>query len=311
VNFTSVLLASIVAIYMPFCAAAVRPTLAPSLADQHMAELWRNPLNLESVDTFDGPWGIESAPDPEAVFSFVKTKTHGNSPGLTVRDPEGTEWSVKQGPEGPIEVTVSRVLSAVGYHQPPVYYMRSMALDRGSGVEHVAGGRFRPHLKGFKDADQWSWQQNPFVGSRPYQGLLVILLVFNSTDLKNSNNSLYELKRGREGAERWFVVRDLGSALGNTGRLAPRRADPDAFERDPFILGTANGFVRFNYHGFHQELLRDRIAVEDVHWACNLLARLTDEQWLGAFRAGGFRPDVAQRFIERIKERVHEGQQLS
>jgi hypothetical protein len=45
---------------------------------------------------------------------------------LTVRDPQGREWHVKQPPhteqsaEGPVEIVLSRVLSAVGCHQPPV-----------------------------------------------------------------------------------------------------------------------------------------------------------------------------------------------
>src|SRR5262245_11562850 len=99
---------------MPFCAAAVRPSVAPNLADERMAELWQATNKPEAADTFNGPWGAELAPDPKAVFTFVRPKTHGNSPGLTVRDPEGTEWSVKQGAEGPVEVTLSRVLSAVG-----------------------------------------------------------------------------------------------------------------------------------------------------------------------------------------------------
>jgi hypothetical protein len=275
-----------------------------------MAELWHAPTNLEAADTLSGPWGAELAPDAKAVFTFVKSKTHGNSPGLTVRDPEGGEWSVKQGPEGPIEVTLSRVLSAVGYHQPPVYYLTSMAVDRGSWVERAPGGRFRPHLKSFKEVGEWSWQRNPFVGTRPYQGMLVMLMLFNGSDLKNSNNSLYELKQAREGAQRWFVVRDLGAALGETGRLDPRRGDPDIFEHHPFVLAVTNGFVRFDYHGFHQELFRDRIAIEDVRWACNLLGRLNDRQWDAAFRAGGFPPDVAQRFIRRIKEKIREGQQF-
>src|SRR5262249_20515609 len=165
-------------------------------------------------------------------------------------------------------------------------------------------------VKWLKEVGQWSWQQNPFVGTRPYQGMLVILMVFNASDLKNSNNSLYELKQAREGGSQWYVVRDLGSALGETGRLDPKRGDPDVFERLSFINGVSHGFVRFNYHGFHQELLRDRLTIEDVRWACDLLARLNDEQWESAFRAGGFQADAAERFIRRIKEKIHEGQQL-
>ena len=42
------------------------------------------------------------------------------------------EWD-----EGPVEVALSRVLSAVGYHQPPVYYLSSFMMSdpAGSRVE--------------------------------------------------------------------------------------------------------------------------------------------------------------------------------
>ena len=44
---------------------------------------------------------------------------------------DGVEWSVKLGPEAHTEVVLSRVLSAVGYHQPPVYYLPAWQLGGG------------------------------------------------------------------------------------------------------------------------------------------------------------------------------------
>jgi hypothetical protein len=156
----------------------------------------------------------------------------------------------------------------------------------------------------------WSWQQNPFVGTRPYQGLLVILLMFDSSDLKNVNNTLYEMRMSDDERRTWFVVRDLGTALGETGRLKPKRGDPELFERTPFITGVENGFVQFNYHGWHQELLRNRITPQEVHWASDLLASLSSQQWSDAFRAGGYEPAVADRFIRRILAKVAEGERV-
>jgi hypothetical protein len=100
----------------------------------------------------------------------------------------------------------------------------------------VPGGRFRLSLPELKNLGEWKWMDNPFVDTIPYYGLLVILLMFNSSDLKDSNNSLYEY-RPAEGnpPQRWFVVRDIGTALGSTARLAPVRGDPDVFERLGFI----------------------------------------------------------------------------
>src|SRR5262249_27077577 len=241
----------------------------------------------------------------------VERKAHGTNPGITVRDPNGREWHVKQPPhtaqgaEGPIEVVLSRVLSAVGYHQPPVYFLPSLTVKDGAGTHVEPGGRFRLTDKSIKSVDTWSWQQNPFVGMRPYQGLLVILAVFNSSDIKNENNSLYEVANPGNGPKRWYVVRDLGTALGETGRLAPLRGNVDIFEREPFILNVSDGFVRFNYHGWHQELFR-RIDPLDVAFAADLLGQLTDQQWRDAFRAGGYPAPLARRFITRLQQKLDE-----
>jgi hypothetical protein len=93
--------------------------------------------------------------------------------------------------------------------------------------------------------------------------------------------------------------------------LKPKRSDPDLFERQVFISRVADGFVEFSYHGWHQELFKHRIAPRDVRWTADLLSRLTDAQWSDAFRAGGYDPAVASRFIRRLHEKITDGQKLS
>jgi hypothetical protein len=306
------LAAPLLAMYVPTCAPQLQQTAMPDAPV--VSSLWEEPADIEQRDLYFGSWGPERAPDPRGRYRLQAIKRSGVNPGMTVRDARGRKWSVKQPPpegpaEGPTEVTLSRVLSAVGYHQPPVYFLPSFTLvdDWGEHVER--GGRFRLSDPSLKELDDWSWQQNPFLGTPPHEGLLVILLLFNSSDLKNSNNSLYEYRRAGT-VERWFMVRDLGSALGETGRFAPRRANPTLFERQQFITGVRDGFVQFDYHGFHQELVRERIRPEHVRWACRLLARLSDAQWDDAFRAGGFAPPDAARFIRKIQAHIALGQQL-
>jgi len=302
----------LLALYYPFCTAKVQPTMPPW--DAPLAQLWQLPGDLATRDLFAGPWGGERAPNPDEVYTFVQRKQQGTNPGVTVLDSLGREWHVKQPPhndqgaEGPIEVTLSRVLSAVGYHQPPVYYLPSFSIKDAKGVHIEPGGRFRLTEKSIEHVGAWSWQQNPFVGMRPYQGLLVILMMFNSSDIKNENNALYDVKH-QGGVEQWYVVRDLGTALGETGRLAPLRGDPDIFAREAFITAVQDGFVRFNYRGWHQELLKS-ITPADVAWASDLLGRLNDRQWSDAFRAGGYPPELADRFIGRLHQKIAEGCQL-
>lgn len=303
----------VMALYHPFCTTKVARTAPPVPAP--VSELWQAPIDLESRDLYVGPWGAGRAPDPTATYTLVSRKQHGTNPGMTVTDPSGREWSVKQPPhtdqgaEGPIEVALSRVLSAVGYHQPPVYFARSITIKDGNRTHVEPGGRFRLSEPSLKNNGTWSWQQNPFVGMRPYQGLLVILLMFNSSDLKNENNALYEVSTDGN-LRNWYVVRDLGTALGETGRFAPQRGDPDIFERTPFITSIENGLVTFEYHGWHRELFQG-ITPADVQWACALLSQLNDHQWADAFRAGGYSEAVAGRFIARLRQKISEGQRLT
>jgi hypothetical protein len=295
------------AAYMPFCGKVIDPAAPPSEAE--LRSLWQPPDNLQERDLFFGPWGPERAPDPAATYTYQERKHSGVNPGMTVVDASGREWSVKQAlpggqpAEGPIEVVVSRVLSAIGFHQPPVYFLPSFTLVDDWGTRVEGGGRFRLKDKSLKDRGTWSWQRSRLVGTPPYQGLLAVLMLFNSSDLKNDNNTLYE-HRTADGVERWLVVRDLGTALGTTGRFAPRRGDAAAFARDPFITGIAGGFVEFGYRGWHQELIRGRIRAADLRWAGRLLGGLSHQQWEEAFRAGGFTPKEAEPFIAAIKARI-------
>jgi hypothetical protein len=287
--------------------ASVRATVEENWSP-YIAQLWQEPKNVARSDLFYGPFGPGNAPDPSAMYTFVKKKTKGTSSGMVVTDPKGRKWHVKQGREAGPEVVVSRVLSAVGYHQPPVYFLPSFWVAKGSDLEVVRGGRFRLSSSLMKVEGEWSWYDNPFVGTQPYRGLLIILAMLNSSDLKNSNNVVYTLKTPIEGAARWFVVRDLGTSLGAVGRLDPKPNDISKFEHHAFIEGVnRQGFVKFDYGGVHGDLFRETMTIDDVQWASHLLARLTDAQWRDAFRAGGYSPETSARYIQRIREKIAEG----
>jgi hypothetical protein len=289
-----------------------------------LTALWEEPRDLPHRNLFDGPWGAQRAPDPHATYLFVRAKARGVNPGVVLEDPAGRVWHVKQhahndaGAEGPVEVVISRVLSAVGYHQPPVYYVPSFKMTDGIDTRIEPGGRFRLEEPGLQDLGSWSWQ-GPFAGTRPSQGLLAMLLLFNSTDLKDSNNTIYAVQRTGRVASRerrgssqshWYVVRDLGAALGETARFAPRGDDPAMFERSRFIVGFHDGLVLFDNRSSYQSLFQKRLSPTDVAWAARLLARLGDRQWRDAFRAGGYAPDVAARFIRKIRANIDEARRL-
>ncbi len=107
----------VLAVGLPACAPVIRPTMTPSAAASHLAEFWEEPTDLETRDLLHGLWGVARAPDPNATYTFLRKKRQGNNPGVTVTDPHGREWHVKQGTEAQPEVVLSHVLWALGYHQ--------------------------------------------------------------------------------------------------------------------------------------------------------------------------------------------------
>ena len=242
-----------------------------------------------------------------ARFDVVRKDVSGFSTTYKVTDASGREWSVKIGPEAQTEVVASRIVWGVGYHELPTYFVeRWIAVQDGKGAQ-LGGARFRPDDLGMKSLGTWSWRDNPFVDTQPYRGLIALMMVLNSSDLKDDNNALYEVKEAaREGASRWYVVKDLGASLGETGRMDPRRGYIDGFEKEPFITGVKDGKVTFGFRGRHQELL-DRVRVEDVRWISERLQKLTDRQLHDAFKAGNYSDELAARYVARIRQKVKEG----
>lgn len=283
---------------------------APPTAEQ-MAEFWTDPGDIPARDLFHGPGGPALMPPDGAAFRFVERDLTGYSRGYDVTDANGMTWSVKYGPEAQSEVVTSRIVWALGYRQPPTYYVARWRLEGGDPARDLAyPGRFRPRLPGWTKAGEWSWRRNPFVGSQPYKGLLVLMRVVNNWDLLDRNNALYTLEPPVEGARRFFVVQDLGAALGKT-RLAPdsgTRNDLEDFLEQGFIEGVSpGGEVTFDEKGKFHRALFEGITTADVRWTCERLERITDAQWADAFRAAGYEPATAAAFIRRIEEKIAAG----
>jgi len=283
----------------------VAPPTPPS-ADK-LAELWVQPE--PNRDLFWGVGGERLQPDPAATYHVLAIKRDGFSMGFTVQDPSGRKWSVKLPPEAPTEVVASRILWGVGYHQPPIYYVGRWNATGSDDPNPQLPGRFRentPDLHGLSAGGNWSYYHGPFVGTREMNGLLVLMAMLGNSDLKDAQNVIYHLAEPFEGAARWYVARDLGQSFGRTGVIDAPRGDPQIFEQTPFIIGMRGRYVRFDWHGRHGVLL-ERITPEDVHWICERLQQLTERQWQDAFRAGGYAPQVAARFIRRFKQKIEEG----
>ncbi|MGQ0647086.1 MAG: hypothetical protein ACT4P7_05915 [Gemmatimonadaceae bacterium] len=300
----------IVGLYtMPLgCAIHRRPTVSPST----MAELWEEPTDIEQRDLLHGPGGPSASPQAGGRFRFVALKSTGTQPGYDVKDEKGQEWSVKLGVESRVEVAVSRIVWAVGYHQPVVYHLPQWTLVSEDKESTQTGSRFRLEPPTHEKRTEWSWRDNPFLGTRELAGLFVLMVMVNNWDLKTAQNALYEVHESGEDDRTWYVVRDLGASLGKSSWLSfGSKDDPAAFEQEPFIKGVESNRVRFHFDGAWLEpQLHDSVTPEDVRWICRLLARLSARQWSDAFRAGGFSEAEADRYIHRMQEKIAEGMKV-
>ena len=297
----------VLAALLPACHASVRSTQPTPPTPQQLAELWIEPPPGRNL--FWGVGGERLAPDHAATYKVLEVKRGGFSMGLTVEGPGKRKWSAKMPPEAPTEVVASRLLWGLGYHQPPVYYVGKWNAEDAPDPNPQLPARFReskPDLHGLDADDVWSYYRNPFVGTRELNGLLVLQVMLGNSDLKDEQNALYTLKQPFEGAARWYVARDLGQSFGRTGVIDAPRGDAKVFEQTPFIKGMAGQYVRFEYRGRHGVLV-DHMTAADVRWICERLQRLSDAQWDDAFRAGGYAPETAGRFIRRFKQKIAEG----
>jgi hypothetical protein len=304
------------------CAPRARVADTTPRPAEKLAELWQHPQDLATRDLFHGPGGPDASPAAGISYTWVSTDTTGYSPGYEVRGPDGRVWDVKLGPEAQTEVVTSRILWAAGYHQPVTYYVANWQLAGGPGGQQQ-GARFRLESEEAEVIGDWSWSDNDFIGTQPYDGLVITNILLNSWDWKTSNNKIYRAKSGSSPPQR-YVVRDLGASLGKTktsrllwilpipvrGFGQGSRNNVDDFESQGLIKRIDERRVDFDFHTIYGPVV-DLVHPSSVRWTAELLNRISDAQWDAAFKAADYSPDVRARFIRKIKAKIAEGLAVS
>jgi len=292
-----------------------RPATPEAPPRAPLTELWNEPQDLERRTLLWGSASADEAPSKDAEYTVVKVDQSGFSDGYDVVGPDGREWDIKVGPEAQTEVVVSRILWALGYHQPATYFVTGWKLQ-GTYEDEGEPARFR--LESDHDSDgEWEWLENPFNGTRVFRGLIAINLLLSNWDFKTSNNRIY-VSKGPDGPVRRYVVQDLGASFGKPrlarsnkllallpGRVGTRN-DIDDFEDTTLIREVKGSEVTLDYRGPRGEIL-ETMNVADVIWACELMNRLQDAQLDDAFEAAGYEPAIRARFIAKIRAKLREG----
>jgi hypothetical protein len=289
------------------------------------AVLWQPPADIESLDLFYGVGGPEGAPDPSTPFTYVRRSKSGTQKKIIVEDNRGREWTVKFGPEAKPETAATRIVWAVGYHVDQDYFVPRASIVGEKRID-ARDVRFERRDDGYKEVGNWSWDDNPFLGTREFEGLKVLMAILKNWDLTTRNNDIVTQKKN-PGPQIYYVA-DLGATLGQTGTFlngmplfgnmpatisfSPGRAkgDPDAFTSERFIKEVRGGRVYFNIRRSRSRDRMNGVSVECARWMGALLGRLSDKQLTDAFCASGYDPAETALYVRILRARIIELQQL-
>ncbi len=294
--------------------------------------LWRNPVDIASRNLFYGSGG--SADVPLGPFVFLDEDLSGTNPKFHVRDRRGIKWQVKLGLEARPETAASRLIWAVGYQTDEYYFMPEIHVENLPVHWHrrkspaAPGGTIRNvRLKRHpgKKEGLWHWHSNPFVATREYNGLRVMMALVNDWDLKDDNNSIYLEKDPNKNAVEFYLVSDLGATFGSTGRSWPARkakGNLGSYSRSTFIRKITPDEVDFgiptrpallymvDLPAFIRRMdlrwIGKHIPRSDACWIGTLLATLSVDQIRDAFRAAGYTPSEVEGFTRVVRERIAE-----
>ena len=291
------------------------------------AALWEDRGKISSLDVLNGPGGKEHKPGKR--FTFVKEDMGGTNPKFDVVDENGVHWRAKLGEESQAETAATRLVWAAGYFTDEDYFLPEMRVEKMQRLKRgnkyvladgvVMGVRLERKVKGEKKSENWSWFDNPFVGSKEMDGLKVLMSLINNWDLKEVNNAVYNEKGG--GAR--YVISDLGATFGRTGNPMVRsKSNLRDYSRTQFIQHLKPDYVDFHMNSrpfmltvidvpnyarrTKMQSIVKHIPRAHAKWIGHILGQLSAEQIRDCFRAGGYSPEEVNGFAKVVLGRIAE-----
>ena len=266
--------------------------------------LWRAPADISSRNLYLGPGGTQMKPDLRRV-KFIKEEKGGYSKKFRISDAAGNEWVAKVGKEAQSETAAVRLVWAAGYETEVNYLVPRLTIPGKGTFENV---RLEARPDSEKRLDEWKWKDNPFIGSREFQGLKVMMLLLSNWDIKDTNNKIIAEK---ESDELRYIISDLGATFGKTGHLPffwrfnRSRNKPTDYAKASFIERVDSNVVDFRYGGRNRGIFKD-ITVDQAKWIGDWLSRLNARQIQDAFRAANYTPSEQRLLTQSVLDRIDE-----
>ncbi len=270
-------------------------------ADSTNAVMWE-PVDIKSRDLYHGPGGAGLVPELKGA-TLVGRQMGGMSTKYRLRDKRGNEWVAKLGHESQPETAAVRLLWGIGYKTEINYLVPDVQLGKHGTFSNV---RLEARPKGVKRGESWTWAENPFAGTKEFDGLKIMMAMFNNWDLKDENNVVLVSDDGRH----HYVISDLGASFGSLAKAPQSKSgrsvnDPEDYARSVFVKGTRDGLVELAYNGPADHLMKG-IKAEHARWLADLLLQLSDKQILDAFRAARYSDEKAAMLAAAFKARIDE-----
>ena len=242
--------------------------------------------------------------------------TTGTQPKIVVTDASGTTWDVKFGEEARADVAASRFVHALGFFTEESYFVGAGRVNGARGLkrasEHVSPSGLFTHAR-FTRRDpavvpieeDWTFHENPFVGSKELSGLLVLMTMLNNWDIRGAaNNEVVRVTLPDNAVERRYRISDLGATFGRMGGMISIHSKWNLadYKAEGFIEKVEDGVVHLDYDGMDSNM--DRVPLEHARWFSSLVSQLTPEQVRRAFQAAGATPEEIEGFSARFLEKV-------
>lgn len=260
--------------------------------------MWER-VDISGRDLYWGPGGEQMQP-VLAKAVFIDRQPGGTNLKYRIKDGAGVEWIAKIADESQPETVAVRLLWGIGYKTEINYLVPKLEIAKLGTYRNV---RFEARPKNVKRLENWSWTDNPFAGTNEFQGLKVLMAMFNNWDLKDSNNVILQ-----RGDEHHYIISDLGASFGKLAKESGGRSGrsvnkPEHYAESNFIRHVRDGQVEFDYRGKADHLIKG-ITVEHGRWLADLLLQLSDKQVEDAFRAANYDPEDVGLLAQAFKARV-------
>jgi hypothetical protein len=278
--------------------------------------LWSERGEVSGLNLFYGIGGEAGMPKPP--FTFDKEDLTGTNPKIKVVDADGVKWNVKFDEEVHAEIASSRFAWASGYMVEESYFVPSARVSGVTGLSRAksfvgADGSIsnaifekRPdHIA--RRRNNWSWDSNPFVGSKELSGLAILNALLSNWDAKVANNNILGMyDADGQTVKEWYVVADWGGTFGKMGgAFSHTKWNPAEFGKQQFLDGVSGNTLRLHYSGKMSPALKT-IPLEHARWFAGIVGQLSDSQIRDAFKAAGASPAETEAFAGHMRLKINE-----